>query len=202
VSTITLTRARLGQFTELYNPKPFDKDGTEEDKRYSAVFHVIAGSPDHKMIDKAINDVAKEVFGAQAEAQLKRFRADSKKYCFRDGDTNINADGEPYDACAGTWMLTAHRYPFRKFGAGIKGHIVVVNKNLNPVKSGEPQAPGIGDFVNSEVQFYAQKGEFAGIRCELFAVQFAAKGEPIEGGGHRPSASAFRVIEDEEEALA
>ncbi|CAN0502063.1 unnamed protein product, partial [Phaeothamnion confervicola] len=69
------------------------------------------------------------------------------------------------------------------------GRPLVIDGQKNPLVE-EDGKPYGGCYVNATVEIYAQKGENAGIRCGLLAVQFARDGDAFTAGS-KPSADDF-----------
>jgi len=183
---VKLNKVRLS-FPQLFEAKQYVSNGVPGGKpRFSATFMIEPGDANFKAINAAIDNAAKGKFKDKWEKKLAGLRGNSNKFCFVDGDTKDDERAE------GKWILTSHRNEDQ-------GRPGVYDKNRAPLTAADGK-PYAGCYVNAMVEIWAQEGENAGIRCKLLAVQFAGDGEAF-GGGRKPKAEDFEVLEDEE-ALA
>lgn len=145
-------------------------------KRYSASVLIEKGSEQDKQVWDAIRHEAREKWGKKWEAILESVKANSNKFCYRDGDLT------EYDGYENHMVLASHR----KEADGRPG---VFDADRSPLAAncGKPYA---GCYVNIKVSIYAQTGEYQGIRAGLTAVQFAKDGDSF-GGAKRSDGSEF-----------
>jgi hypothetical protein len=161
-------------FTYLYDPHTSKKSGNQS---YRTTLIVPPGSEQDKAIRAAITQAAKNAWGDKAAIMVQAFKDDVTKFPYRDGgkpdgNGNVNPD------LAGSWTLTAIA---GKNPPTMKDE---TNRDLDPlVKNGKKLYPGA--VVTAVVEVWAQKGETAGIRCQLQGVRHDADGKPIGGGGQR-----------------
>jgi hypothetical protein len=155
--------ARLS-FPDLFEAVQFQGQGPFQ---YRASLLVPADSAVKKEIDAMIDQVAKEKWGAKADAILKAARA-TQKICFIDGDT------KNYNGYAGNWALTATR-------SVDAGKPVVVDRAKNAVSKEDGLFYG-GCVVNATVELWAQDNSFGKtVRATLVNIQFVKDGESFGG---------------------
>jgi len=178
---VMLKNVRLS-FPDLFKAVEFQKgDGKP---RYNATFLIEKGSENDKLVRQAIDDAAKETYGAKAAAMVKQFDGNPNKFAYLDGDK------KEYDGYAGMMYLSCHS----------KTRPTVLDKDKTPLteQDGKPYA---GCYVNALVDVYAQQGEFTGIRAAVKGVQFVKDGDAF-GGGAPASPDAFEDLSTDEESLA
>lgn len=133
-------------------------------------------------LDRAIEAVAKDAWGAKAGAHLQAVRGNAQKCCLVDGNTKA------YDGYADKWALSAKR-------AQDKGRPLVIDQQKNPLVAADGK-PYAGCYVNATVEIWAQDNSYGkGIRATLVGVQFVRDGDAF-GGGSAPSADDFDEIAD------
>lgn len=176
MARVLLKNVRLS-FPVLFEPEQFDGQGKA---RYSAAFLVEPDSENDAAINAAIQEVAEKAWGKKAEPLLKAYRGSSNKFCYTDGSL------KEYDGYEGNFCLAAHRNE----EAG-PPKVVDKDKSELSVTSGKPYA---GCYVNGIVDFWAQSGQYPGVRCTLVAVQFAGDGEAFAGAP--ASADEFEDLSD------
>jgi hypothetical protein len=177
--SILIKRARLS-YPHLYAKHAFDE---KQEPKYKARFVVEKGSEEDKQIQKAINEAAKEVFGAKAAAVLESIKGNNMKYVYADGALS---DDEGLQDCM---ILSAS------------------NKNVRPLLlDGKKQKlpdtdTGVlyaGCYVAAKVEIYASK-DYKGIFATVTGVMFVGDGPAFSGG--RPAAeddfAELSVVEDD-----
>lgn len=133
-------------------------------------------------MDKALDQVARDAWGAKAPAHLQAIKGNSQKCCFVDGNTKA------YDGYADKWALSAKREQS-------KGRPLVIDQNKQPLVAADGK-PYAGCYVNATVEVWAQDNSFGkGLRATLVGVQFARDGDAF-GGGAAPSPDDFDEITD------
>lgn len=175
---VKLTDVRLS-FPVLFKAEEFKAgDGKP---RFSAAFLIQPGSENDKAINAAIAAEANTTFEKKASVMLESFRGNANKYCYMKGDL------KDYDGYAGMMVLASHR-------RASSGRPLVIDQQKNPLVE-EDGKPYGGCYVNATVEIYGQKGENAGIRCGLLAIQFARDGDAFTAGT-KPSADDFDDIKE------
>jgi len=164
---VTLKNVRIALFNDpaLWTPKQYEGKGAF---KYSAKFIMAPDSEEKKLCDEAIKEVTSAEWKGKTESLTEEFKLNRQKWCFEDGNRRQNYAGYP-----GNWVLTANR-------AEKDNAPQVVDRGLKPISENS----GIifsGCLVNARVDFYAQSGVNAGMRCTLIAVQFAAIAESFGG---------------------
>lgn len=174
---VFLKKVRLA-FPALHQAKSFE--GSSEKFSASYIF-----PPDHpcvKELNIAIEAVAKEKWGAKADAILKSIRA-AGKTCMRDGDT------KEYDGFPGNMFLSA---------SSAKRVKVVDSDGETPLVESDGKPYG-GCFVNAYVEIWAMDNQFGKRVCAgLGGVQFHSDGEPFGAGGGNDE---FVAVEDADESF-
>lgn len=188
---VKLANVRLA-FPDLFEATQFEGKG---EFRYNATFLIERGSANDRAVQAAIMQEATEKFGKKADAMLQSIKGNANKFCY------LNGDLKEYDGYQGMNYLSGHR----KLKDGrplILG--TDIDPSLGPDENGKPQLrrlqpadgkPYAGCYVNASVDIYAQTGQYAGMRCGLLGVQFAADGDSFSGVG-KPKADDFDAIED------
>lgn len=171
---IMLRNVRLA-FPALFEPSSYG----EGDPAYSATLIMDPAQAD--AVDKAIAGVARDKWGAKAEAQLKALRA-AGKVCLRDGDEKAD-----YDGFEGMMFIAARS----------KTRPTVVDGQRQPLTQSDGRIYA-GCYVNASLEVWAQDNAYGKrINCTLRGVQFVRDGEAF-GGGRPASADEFDELEAED----
>ena len=174
---IMLTNVRLA-FPTLFEAKTVNGEGKPA---FSASFLIDPADPQVKAINAAIEQVAKEKWGAKADAVLKQLRA-TDKVALHDGDLKSN-----YDGFAGNLYVSAR--------SAVRPTVIDPARNPLTEQDGKPYA---GCYVNVSIDLYAQDNSFGKrINASLRGVQFVRDGDAFGGGGSA-SADEFDVVEGAE----
>ncbi len=208
---IRLNDVRLS-FPNLWVPKKFGEDSKP---RFEAIFLLDPNRKDHaekiKELKAAIKALAVAAYGDDIPADILSgekvalhnnviendgVKVQRKKYAgFADmyylstsSPAKLGDDGKPVVIYVpGTTKVDYY-----------KGQPPVINRQKQPVRDGQPEAPYAGCRVNAIVSFWAQpKGGKWGARinCNLLATQFNGDDEPLGRGGIDVD-SAFEAIGD------
>ena len=159
---VSLKNVRLA-FPALFTASRFND---QSDPKFSASFLIEKGSENDKTIQAAIKQVAKDKWGAKAEATLKKIENNPNKYAYKDGDT---AD---YDGYEGHMAIRASN----------KVRPTVVNKDRSPISESDGIVYG-GCYVNAIIDIFAYENSGSGISASLGGVQFVKDGDAFGGGG-------------------
>jgi hypothetical protein len=198
MSIVKLQNARLF-FNDLFTAKTF-----KQSTSYSATFGVQPGSALHNEIEAAIKEVAVVKFGEKkAAARIAAFRPVPQQFPYRDGDTmtwegaeglmilkgtkqeksgkplvlsNIRYSGDDVPAHKGKFIIIGDEKG-TPYGRDEAGKLVELTDCMDEIT-----VPYSGCYVNASVEFWAQDGDNAGIRCSLRAVQFLRDGDAFAGG--------------------
>lgn len=160
---VKLTNVRLA-FPVLFEAKTVNGEGKPA---FSASFLLDPADPQVKALNQAIEQVAKDKWGAKAEAILKQMRAQDK-VALHDGDLKANYDGFP-----GSLYVSA-RSATRP---------LVIDKDKSPLteQDGKPYA---GCFVNASIELWPQDNNYGKrVNASLRGVQFFRDGDAFAGGG-------------------
>lgn len=171
-----LINVRLA-FPDIFEPKDFNSNGNF---KFSGTF--ILDPEEHKDLIKEISAnitaVAKEKWGAKAEAHMK-LMASTGKLCLRSGD-----DKPDYDGFEGKMYIAA--------GSSTRPYIIDGKKNILAASDGKPYA---GCFVNGVIELWAQDNKFGKrINAELKGMQFVSDGDAF-GSGAPANADDFDELE-------
>jgi len=174
---IKLSNVRLS-FPQLFEAKTVNGEGKPA---FSASFLINPKDPQIKVINDAIDAVAKDKWGAKADANLKVMRT-ADKTCLHSGDMKAN-----YEGFEGMLFVSA-RNPMRPL-------VLDADKTPLVAESGKPYA---GCYVNASIEFWAQDNQWGKrINCTLRGIQFARDGDAFSAG--RPAdADEFDVVEGAE----
>jgi hypothetical protein len=160
---IKLKNVRLA-FPVLFEAKTVNGEGKPA---FSASFLIDPADPQVKTINAAIEQVAKEKWGAKADAMLKQLRS-TDKVALHDGDNKASYDGFPGN------LYVSARSSTRP---------TVLNDNKSPLTEADGK-PYAGCYVNAVIELYAQDNNYGKrINASLGGVQFARDGDAFAGGG-------------------
>ena len=159
---LKLTNVRLA-FPVLFEAKTVNGEGKPA---FSASFRIDPADPQVKALNQAIEAVAKEKWGAKADAILKQMRA-TDKVALHDGDLKSNYDGFPGN------LYVSARSSTRP---------LVIDKDKSPLteQDGKPYA---GCYVNASVELWPQDNNYGKrVNASLRGVQFLRDGDAFAGG--------------------
>ena len=160
---VKLTNVRLA-FPVLFEARTVNGEGKPA---FSASFLLDPADPQVKALNQAIEQVAKDKWGAKAEAILKQMRAQDK-VALHDGDLKANYDGFPGN------LYVSARSATRP---------LVIDKDKSPLteQDGKPYA---GCFVNASIELWPQDNNYGKrVNASLRGVQFFRDGDHFAGGG-------------------
>jgi hypothetical protein len=175
---MVLKRVRLS-FPQIWKAQQVNGEG---EPAFNANF-IIEDLVTAASVDKVIEQVAKDKWGAKADAHLLAIRSKDKT-CLHDGST------KDYDGYAGNFFVSA-RSPTQP---------LILDRDKTPLNqiSGRPYG---GCYVNASVDIYAQDNDFGKrINAQLRGIQFVADGEAFGAGP--ASADEFEELDEEEGGLA
>ena len=160
---VKLNNVRLC-FPQLFEAKTVNGEGKPA---FSAAFLIDPKDPQIEVLNKAIEAVAKEKWGAKSDAMLKTIRA-ADKTCLHSGDLKAN-----YDGFEGMMYVSARN--------ALRPLVVDVNKAPLTAEDGKPYA---GCYVNASVELWTQDNNYGKrVNATLRGVQFYKDGESFAGGG-------------------
>lgn len=159
---IKLFDVRLS-FPALFTAEPF-KPG--DPPKFKGTFLIEKGSEQHKMVEQAILQVARDKWGAKAEKIIASIRSNPNKFCYQDGDS------KSYDGYEGMMALSAKN--------ALRPTVVDANKTPLVEADGKPFA---GCYVHAVVDLFAYDNSGSGISASLMGVQYAREGDRFTGGG-------------------
>lgn len=159
---VRIENARLA-FAQIFFPKAFGEDGS--DPAYGASFIIAKNHPAVKLINAAIESVAKEKWADKAKDMLKQLRA-SDKICLHDGDNKPDYDGFP-----GNFFLAARN----------KSRPLIIDRDKSPLTSDDGR-PYAGCYVNATVDIWAQQNKYGKrVNATLSGIQFLKDGDAFSG---------------------
>lgn len=160
---LKLNNVRLA-FPVLFEAKTVNGEGKPA---FSASFLIDPSDPRIKVLNEAVEQIAKEKWGAKADAVLKQMRAQDK-VCLHDGDLKANYDGFP-----GTLYVSA-RSATRP---------LIIDKDRSPLAEADGK-PYAGCYVNASIELWAQDNNYGKrVNAGLRGVQFLRDGDAFAGGG-------------------
>ena len=160
---IKLNGVRLS-FPQLFEATTVNGEGKPA---FSAAFLISPKDPQVAAINAAIDAVAKDKWGAKAEANIKAMRA-ADKVCLHSGDLKSN-----YDGFEGNLYVSARN--------SMRPLVIDVNKSPLTAQDGKPYA---GCYVNASIELWAQDNNYGKrVNATLMGVQFYKDGESFTGGG-------------------
>ena len=159
---LKLRNVRLA-FPQLFEAKTVNGEGKPA---FSANFIIEADDPQIKTINAMIEKVAKEKWGAKAEAQLKALRG-ADKVCLHNGDLKSQ-----YAGYEGKFFVSARN--------SVRPLVLDTDKSPLSPEDGRPYS---GCYVNCVLELYCQDNSFGKrINAVLSGVQFYRDGEAFAGG--------------------
>jgi len=159
---LKLKNVRLA-FPQLFEAKAVSGD---DKAAFSANFLIDPIDPQVKGINDAIEQVAKEKWGAKADTTLKQLRA-ADKTALHNGDSKAQ-----YDGFAGNLFISA-RSTIRP---------LVLNTDKTPLTASDGK-PYSGCYVNATLELYGQDNSYGKrINAVLGGVQFYRDGDAFAGG--------------------
>jgi len=162
-----------GAFLQLFTAKQVNGEG---EPAFSASLIMPKTSPNVKLVNSAIEAVAKEKWGEKAAGILKTLRA-SDRTCLHDGDTKQDYEGFPDN-----FFVTARS----------KGRPLVLNRDKTPLTE-EDGKPYSGCYINAVIDVWAQDNKYGKrVNASLKGVQFVKDGDAF-------SASAPARLDDFED---
>ena len=159
---LKLNNVRLA-FPVLFEAKTVNGEGKPA---FSASFLIAPNDSQVKDLNQAIDQVAREKWGAKADTILKQMRAQDK-VALHDGDLKANYDGFPGN------LYVSARATTRP---------LVIDKDKSPLteQDGKPYA---GCFVNASIELWAQDNNYGKrVNATLLGVQFVRDGAAFAGG--------------------
>lgn len=160
---LKLNNVRLA-FPVLFEAKTVNGEGKPA---FSASFLIDPTDPQVKALNQAIEQVAREKWGAKADAVLKQMRAQDK-VCLHDGDLKANYDGFPGNQYVSARSATRP---------------LVIDKDRSPLAEADGK-PYAGCYVNASIELWAQDNNYGKrVNAGLRGVQFLRDGDAFAGGG-------------------
>lgn len=159
---LKLSNVRLA-FPALFEAKTVNGEGKPA---FSASLLIAPNDAQVKAINAAIDECARDKWGAKAEAMLKQMRA-ADKVCLHDGDLKASYDGFP-----GMLFISARN--------AVRPTVVDADKTPLVEADGKPYA---GCYVNAVVELWAQDNKYGKrVNATLTGVQFFRDGDSFTGG--------------------
>lgn len=175
---IFLKKVRLS-YPNLFEARSYEGSAA----KFSASYLMDPKHPAIPEIQAAIELVAKEKWGAKADAILKQLRA-ADKTCLRNGDSKGNEEYE------GLYYVSA---------SNAKRQTVVDRDGVTPLVDADGK-PYAGCYVNAYIEVWAMDNQFGKRVCAALAsVQFHSDGEPFTTRSSEPE--TFESLAGAEENL-
>jgi len=160
---IKLANVRLA-FPQLFEAKTVNGEGKPA---FSASFLISPDDSQIQTIKAAIEQVARDKWGAKADAVLKQMNAQDKT-ALHDGDVKSN-----YSGFEGNLYVSAR--------SATRPLVIDRDKTLLAEADGKPYA---GCYVNASVELWAQDNNYGKrVNASLRGVQFLRDGDAFAGGG-------------------
>lgn len=161
----------------------------DADPKFSAQFLLDEGSKEHKALEAAIKKVAKEEFGDQATAVLKKQNDNSMRRIIKLGNDKLNDEGEVASGYADmAYIKASNKTKPKTFGRG-----------RQEITEQDGLLYG-GSIVNASIDIWAQNNNYGKfINVKLLGLQHWEDGEAFGGAGATASADDFEVGEEEDE---
>lgn len=166
-----------GAFLALHEAKAFA--GSEGDKAFSGSFIIAKDDPQIKVINAAIDAVAKEKWADKAPGILKLMRQSDKTF-LHDGDMKENYEGFP-----GNFFISCRN----------KSRPLVVDRDKTPLTEADGKSYS-GAFYHVVLDVWAQDNKYGKrVNATLKGVQFVKDGDAFSGSAPA-SADAFEDLSD------
>lgn len=160
---VKLQNVRLA-FPVLFEAKTVNGEGKPA---FSASLLLAKNDPQVKVINAAIEEVAKQKWGAKADAILKQARGQDK-LALHDGDLKSQ-----YAGFEGMFYVSA-RNAVRP---------LVIDRDKSPLSEADGK-PYAGCYVNVSLELWAQDNNYGKrVNASLSGVQFSKDGDAFAGGG-------------------
>jgi hypothetical protein len=160
---VKLTNVRLA-FPALFEAKTVNGEGKPA---FSAALLIDPADRQVKAINAAIEQVAKDKWGAKADTMLLGLRK-TDKLALHDGDTKAQYDGFP-----GNLYISAR--------SATRPLVIDADKSPLVEADGKPYA---GCYVNASIELWAQDNNYGKrINASLGGIQFLRDGDAFAGGG-------------------
>jgi hypothetical protein len=160
---LKITNARLA-FPVLFEAKTVNGEGKPA---FSAALLLDPADPQVKAINQAIDQIAKDKWGAKADAILKQMRAQDK-VALHDGDLKANYDGFPGSVYVSARSATRP---------------LVIDKDKTPLAEADGK-PYAGCYVNASIELWPQDNNYGKrVNASLRGIQFLRDGDAFAGGG-------------------
>lgn len=151
-----------------------------EKKTFGCAFLIDPKDPQLKTINAAIEQTAKDKWGAKADAILKQMRA-ADKLCLHNGDTKAQYEG--YEGM----LFISSNTPTRP---------LTLNRDKTPLTE-EDGVLYSGCYVNASLELWAQDNDFGKrINAQLGGVQFVKDGDAFSAGGNAADEDDFDEISE------
>jgi hypothetical protein len=184
---IQVKNARLS-FSSLWTAVAFNKDDTEDKKKFKASLLVTKGSQMAATIDAAILATAEAKWPGKGKATIESIKGNPNRFAWQNGDL------KDWDGYAGNMALTA-KNTVMPLIIGPVGITKASDKEPGR-KYTDPNATGVmfpileprdgmpfdGCYVNATVEAFGYDDPGKGISFSLKAVQYARKGDAFAGG--------------------
>lgn len=159
---VKLANVRLA-FPNLFEARAFGQE--KSDPAYGATFIFSKTHPAYKLVQEAIETVAKEKWEGKATEILKQLRS-SDKICLHDGNGKPDYDGFPDN------FFVASRN---------KARPLVIDRDKSPLTASDGR-PYAGCYVNATVDIWAQQNDYGKrVNATLSGVQFYKDGDAFTG---------------------
>lgn len=174
-------------------PSLFEASAIEGgEPKYNGKFVVPEDHPQVKAIEAAMLSVAKEKWGAKADAIYGKLVKTGKPKTIEVAfvkEPYANGDGEPYAGFEDAFYLSASS----------STRPLLIDRDKSPLVAADGR-PYAGCYVNVQVEFWAQDNKWGkGIRAQLKGVQFVRDGDAFSGGAPA-SADDFDDLADGSDA--
>lgn len=154
--------------------------GGEGEPAYGGTWLMEPDHPANAELDAAFEKVAKEKWGAKADAVMKELRL-KDRLALHDGDTKAD-----YDGFAGMKFVTTRS----------KVRPTVVDRDRSPLTAADGK-PYSGCFCNVIIELWAQDNQYGKrINAQLKGVQFVKDGDAFGGGTPPAQADEFSDLAD------
>jgi hypothetical protein len=171
-------------FPNIAEPQAFGKG----EPAYGAKFPIVPNSEQHKLIEAAMLEVAKEEWGDKGPNILATL-AEDDKIAFTKKVYKNKTSGEPYQGFEGKHYLSTRNAKTQPSVYNAYGDDVVGKADI------EREAFS-GAVVNASIEIWAQDSKDWGrrINCSLRGIMLTGEGENFGGGSTPASANEFAAF--------
>lgn len=171
-------------FLNIWEAKSFEPGAKP---KFNGSFLFAPNSPNAKIMETAVKQVATEAWGPKADEVLAQIKGIPNKFCYRNGNSKPEYEGYPGNLFVGASNATRPKIMDRD------GKTPLIQADGRPYS---------GCQTHAILDIWAQDNKYGkGIQASLLGIQFVADGDAFAGGG-TASEEDFEDLSDGADAPA